>query len=132
MKAKRIVAVVVLLALTLTLCLVACKKLNDEKLTGTKIADFTTGEAPDTIFESDGWANGGSFNVVWAKENVEYGSDAMHLSIKEEERTAYVNDVEKTFPYTAGEARTNLHYSYGDFEVSMKPAKKVGTASTFP
>ena len=33
--------------------------------------------------------------------------------------------------YFGGEMRTRGYYGYGDYEVSMKPAKKVGTASTF-
>ena len=131
MKAKRIVAIAVLLALTLTCCLVACKnKLTDEPLKGEVVADFTKGKS-EAVFESDGWTNGSVFNVVWAKENVKYGTDAMHLGIKAEEKTVWVDDAEKTYSYTAGEARTALHYGYGDFEVSMKPAKKAGTASTF-
>ena len=131
MKTKRIVAVIVLLALTISCCLVACTpKLTDEPLKGNVVADFTKGKS-DAVFESDGWTNGSVFNVVWAKENVEYGKDAMHLGIKAEERTVWVDDAEQTYSYTAGEARTTLHYGYGDFEVSMKPAKKVGTASTF-
>lgn len=131
MKAKRIIAMAVLLALTLTCCLVACKpQLTDEPLKGEIVADFTKGES-ESVFESDGWSNGSVFNVVWDKNNVEYGEDAMHLGIKAEERTVWVDDAEKTYSYTAGEARTTLHYGYGDFEVSMKPAKKAGTASTF-
>ena len=133
MKTKRIVALVALLALTLTCCLVACKpeqNLTDESLKGETVADFTKGKS-EAVFESDGWSNGSVFNVVWTKGNVEYGEDAMHLAITAEDRTVYVDDKETTYHYTAGEARTALHYGYGDFEVSMKPAKKAGTASTF-
>lgn len=133
MKTKRIVAIVVLFALALTCIFAACDKkqnLTDEPLKGEIVADFTKGQS-ESVFESDGWANGSVFNVVWDKANVTYGEDAMHLGIKQEERTVYVDDVETTFPYTAGEARTTLNYGYGDFEVSMKPAKKAGTASTF-
>lgn len=135
MKAKQITAIVVLLALMLTCCLVACDpKLTDEPLKGTLVADFTKGKS-DAVFESDGWTNGSVFNVVWTKENVRYGTDAMHLGITKENYTVQEQQgeqwVDKTYSYTAGEARTALHYGYGDFEVSMKPAKKEGTASTF-
>lgn len=133
MKAKKLVAVIVALFMILTIAMTACKpqqNLTDEPLKGEIVADFTKG-ASESVFESDGWTNGSVFNVVWAKENVEYGEDAMHLGITEEERTVWVDDAEKTYSYTAGEARTALHYGYGDYEVSMKPAKKVGTASTF-
>ena len=121
---------VIFLSALFALCGCGKQQLTDVPLNGTLLADFTQGKST-AFFESDGWANGGSFNVVWDKNNVSYDDGAMRLSIAEEERTANVGGEDVTFPYTAGEARTYLHYGYGDFEVSMKPAKKVGTASTF-
>lgn len=130
-KGKLIVAIVALTAAA-TCVLAACTQepLTDGPVTGEIVADFTTG-AHSSVFASDGWANGSVFNVVWTRNNVEYGRDAMHLTITAEERTVWVDGTQKTYPYTAGEARTSLHYGYGDFEVKMKPAKKVGTVSSF-
>ena len=106
------------------------EKLTDEALSGEQIADFTNGKS-DNFFASDGWSNGSVFNVVWKSGNVTYDGGKMHLGIKEEAASAWVDGAQKEFVYTGGEARSTMHYGYGDFEVSMKPAKKVGTASTF-
>lgn len=95
-------------------------------LQGDYVANFADGESNE-IFASDGWSNGQPFNAVWKKENVSYSDGKMHLSIKDEEAV----DNEVTYPHTAGEARTHKLYGYGDFEVRMKPAKVVGSVSTF-
>ena len=97
-------------------------------LLGEKIADFAEGEA-DEIFASDGWSNSGdpAFNAVWKKENVTYSNGQMHLGIKAEQ--AEYEGI--NYPYTAGEARSHHMYSYGDFEVRMKPTNVTGSVSTF-
>ncbi|MBO7196486.1 MAG: family 16 glycosylhydrolase [Clostridia bacterium] len=105
--------------------------LADAPLSGDMLIDFANGANPDVLFESDGWSNGDVFNVVWKKHNVIYENGIMKLGITEEKATAWLNDVEVEFNYTAGEARTQNYYHYGDFEVSMKPSANPGTASTF-
>lgn len=107
-------------------------ELTDKPLEANKIVDFANG-APDAsvLFESDGWSNGDVFNVVWKSHNVHYENGIMRLGITEEKANAWLNDVEVEFNYTAGEARTENYYHYGDYEVSMKPSANVGTASTF-
>ncbi len=97
-----------------------------DPLAGDKIGDFSEGK-PDDIFASDGWSNGANFNCVWKEENVTFSDSKMHLAIKNEE----AKDNDKTYPYTAGEARTHKLYGYGDFSVRMKPTSIVGTVSTF-
>ena len=106
-------------------------ELTDEAITVEKLIDFKDGPNPDVLFESDGWSNGDVFNVVWKKSNVHYENDLLRLAIKEEKATAYLNEKEVEFNYTAGEVRTQNYYGYGDYEVSMKPSKNPGTASTF-
>ena len=106
-------------------------ELTDEPLAAEKIIDFAEGANPDVLFESDGWTNGDVFNVVWKKHNVYYGDGIMRLGITEEKATAWLNDAEVEYNYTAGEARTQNYYHYGDYEVSMKPSANPGTASTF-
>ena len=104
--------------------LTACQKpLKDEPLKGDALAVFSDG-ASDAFFESDGWCNGDVFNVTWSAENVTYADGAAKLSISDASATA-------TVPYLGGELRSYQHFSYGDFSVRMKPAKVVGTASTF-
>ena len=107
-------------------------ELTDKPLEANKIVDFANG-APDAsvLFESDGWSNGDVFNVVWKSHNVHYENGIMRLGITEEKASAWLNDAEVEFNYTAGEARTENYYHYGDYEVSMKPSANVGTASTF-
>ncbi len=107
-------------------------ELTDKPLEAEKLVDFSSG-APDAsvLFESDGWSNGDVFNVVWKKHNVHFENGIMRLGITEEKASAWLNDADVEFNYTAGEARTANYYHYGDYEVSMKPSANEGTASTF-
>ncbi len=136
MKRKKI-SIVTMLAITMLLSTImtACgqKKieLTDKALEGETLIDFANGANAEVLFESDGWTNGDVFNVVWTKDNVKYEDGVMKLGITEEEKTAWVNDKEVTYNYTAGEARTQNYYGYGDYEVKMKPSANKGTASTF-
>ena len=93
---------------------------------GEKVADFSLGESQE-IYASDGWSNGQPFNAVWTKDNVTYSNGQMHLGIKQKE----AKDGDKTYPYTAGEARSHHLYGYGDYQVRMKPTAVVGSVSTF-
>ena len=106
-------------------------ELTDAPLNAEKLVDFTQEVDPSVLFESDGWSNGDVFNVVWKSHNVVYENGIMRLGITEESATAYLDGNEVAFNYTAGEARTQNYYHYGDYEVSMKPSANPGTASTF-
>ena len=105
--------------------------LTDPALEADELINFENGANPDVLFESDGWSNGDVFNVVWKSHNVVYENGIMRLGITEEKASAWLNDAEVEFNYTAGEARTQNYYHYGDYEVSMKPSANPGTASTF-
>ncbi len=105
--------------------------LTDAPLDAEKVIDFADGADADVFFESDGWSNGDVFNVVWKSHNVQYADGVMKLGITEEKATAWLNDQEVEFDYTAGEARSQNYYHYGDYVVSMKPSANPGTASTF-
>ena len=105
--------------------------LTDKALEAEKIIDFKDGPNTDVLFGSDGWSNGDVFNVVWRDRNVHYENGIMRLGITEEADSAWLNDQQVDFNYTAGEARTQNYYHYGDYEVSMKPSANPGTASTF-
>ena len=105
--------------------------LTDTALNTQKVIDFANGADSSVLFESDGWSNGDVFNVVWKQHNVFYENGIMRLDITEEKASAWLNDKEVEFNYTAGEARTQNYYHYGDYEVSMKPSANAGTASTF-
>ena len=105
--------------------------LTDEELDGETLIDFAEGADASVVFESDGWSNGDVFNVVWTKENVQYEDGKMLLGITREDKNVWLNNEEVTLPYTAGEARTQNYFGYGDYEVKMKPSANPGTASTF-
>ena len=134
------VALILMLAMALTSCgpidyikglLNPAVELTDAPLNAEKLIDFANGADASVLFESDGWTNGDVFNVVWKKHNVHYENGIMRLGITEEKASAWLNDSEVEFDYTAGEARTQNYYHYGDYEVSMKPSANGGTASTF-
>ena len=144
---KRLIGIIALMLLT-TLALSSCSvvdtvvdfvkvklaptvKIDAEPLAAEKIIDFENGANHDLFTESDGWSNGDVFNVVWKEKNVKYENKVMKLGITEEKATAWLNDAEVEFNYTAGESRSQLYYGYGDYEVSMKPSANPGTASTF-
>ena len=105
--------------------------LADAPLNADMLIDFADGANPDVLFESDGWSNGDVFNVVWKSHNVHYEDGIMRLGITEEKASAWIDGAEVEYNYTAGEARTQNYYHYGDYEVSMKPSANAGTASTF-
>ena len=106
-------------------------ELDDATLEGDYLLDFANGPNSAVVFESDGWSNGDVFNVVWTKNNVKYADGKMYLGITKENKTAWINNEEVTFPYTAGEARTQNYFGYGEYFVKMKPSANPGTASTF-
>lgn len=114
------------------------ENLTDKPLEGQMLADFTEGE-PTTVFKSDGWGNGSPFNTYWTGDNVSYENGIGKLTISQPEEPIKVpvydeegvQTGETVYEYEGGEMRTYAHYGYGDYEVRMKPAKKVGTASTF-
>ena len=105
--------------------------LTDKALEGDFLMDFANGSNSSVVFESDGWSNGDVFNVVWKKHNVRYKDGKMYLGITKEKATAWLDNKEVAFDYTAGEARTQNYYGYGDYFVKMKPSANPGTASTF-
>ena len=103
------------------------QKLSDSPLTGSYFANFTEGEMPEAMCASDGWTNGDVFNTVWSAKNVSFDGGALHLSISENPGGTEENNN----AYFGGEMRSYQTFGYGDYIVKMKPAKKVGTASTF-
>ena len=106
-------------------------ELTDAPLNEKELINFKDGANKDVLFESDGWSNGDVFNVVWKSHNVVYENGIMRLGITEEEASTWLDGQDVLFNYTAGEARTQNYYHYGDYAVSMKPSANPGTASTF-
>ena len=150
-KKLMLTAVVLATAFTAGTALAACggddpkpkKPLTDEPLSATKIVDYTSGSAEDRAetFASGSkgysWENGEPFNVWWKPDLVTYDGGKMSLGLAEmtEKEQTWDEEQQKNVDcvaeYYGGEARTEHYYGYGDFQVRMKPAKVVGTASTF-
>ncbi|MBE5887221.1 MAG: glycosyl hydrolase family protein [Lachnospiraceae bacterium] len=137
MKRKNVFALSMAIVMLVGTLLTACGstkviELADKTLAqGTTVIDFSKEVDSSVIFESDGWTNGDVFNVVWTKNNVKYEDGTLKLGITKEDKTAWLDEKEVTYHYTAGEARTQNYYGYGDYEVKMKPSANHGTASTF-
>lgn len=73
--------------------------------------------------KSNGWSNGGMFNCGWLADHVTYSGGIMTLRLD--------NYSSAGKPYSAGEIRTRDTYSYGYYQVRMKPAKNIGVVSSF-
>ena len=72
--------------------------------------------------KSNGWTNGGMFNCTWKSNNCNFSGGIMDLSITKDSGSK---------PYAGGEYRTKNTYSYGLYQVNMKPAKNSGIVSSF-
>lgn len=88
------------------------------------LVDFAEGEQTDIIFASDGWNNGGSFDVEWDSTAVTYENGVAKLSVIDADEGA-------TKPYYGAEMRTQKWYHYGYYGVCMKPSGVDGSVSTF-
>lgn len=88
------------------------------------LVDFADGEQKDIIFASDGWNNGGSFDVEWDPTAVTYEDGVAKLSVIDADEGA-------TKPYYGAELRTQKWYNYGYYGVCMKPSGVDGSVSTF-
>lgn len=92
----------------------------------TVYADLTNGyDKVQSVFEmSDGWSNGSMFNCTWRKENCTFAGGKMTLTIDKD-------IIGSETPYSAAEFRSKDFYSYGLYEVVMKPIKNDGVVSSF-
>ncbi len=126
---KNICAVV--LSSIMVISLVSCSEENtdehEETVMPEVLADFS-GEytdVADKFIAADGWTNGGMFNCTWKTENCTFENESMQLTINE-----LMPDM-VTPVYTGGEFRSHDFYSFGYYEVSMKPIKNDGVVSSF-
>ncbi len=71
-------------------------------------------------FYKSAWSNGGNFDCTWTPDNVVFEDGKMKLIIDKNESG-----------YTAGEYCTKKSYSYGYYQVNMKPIKNTGVVSSF-
>ena len=93
-----------------------------------KIANFANGEPSWAFHKANGYSNGDMFNCVWLGNNINFNGGTMNVSITSGANFEYHG---KKYDYAGGEYRTNTGYPFGYYSVSMKPAKCVGTVSSF-
>ena len=93
-----------------------------------KIAVFANGEPSWAFHKANGYSNGDMFNCVWLGNNINFNGGTMNVSITAGANFEYHG---KKYDYAGGEYRTNGNYSFGYYSVSMKPAKCMGTVSSF-
>lgn len=77
--------------------------------------------------KSDGWTNGGVFNVGWRADHVTFTSGIMSLRL---DNTSCPSGCSGK-PYASGEYRTDDFYGYGKFETRLKAAKGSGLVTSF-
>lgn len=110
----------------------ASVSVTEERTLPPEAAEYTlyadlTGDFSDVSdkFEiSSGWSNGSMFNCTWRKENCAFEDGKMYLIIDNDPAGT-------TIPYSGGEFRTKDFYSFGYYEVTMKPISNNGVVSSF-
>jgi len=76
---------------------------------------------------ADGWGNGFPFLSRWEADAVSYNGESMSISLSGRESA----DAETTIEFVSGELRSQGFYSYGCFEIEMKPISAPGVISSF-
>lgn len=78
----------------------------------------------DQMEKANGWTNGHMFDCTWRADNVTFENGSMFLKIDQDEGDAKPK-------WSGGEYRTQERFSYGMYEVRMKPIKNTGVVSSF-
>ncbi|RJX71394.1 1,3-beta-glucanase [Vibrio sinensis] len=81
---------------------------------------------PQMWWLSDGWENGFPFLSRWEASAVSFGQRGMKIKLK---RDRVKRDQPATF--YSGELRSQHYYSYGCYEIDMKPISEPGVVSSF-
>ena len=77
------------------------------------------------MFEiANAWSNGYMFDCTWRRDNITFENGIMRLTID-------TDGVNASPRWSGSEYRTKKFYSYGLFEVKMKPIKNNGVVSSF-
>lgn len=99
-------------------------KVRNDKTKGITLFDNFNYFNTNNWSKSNGWTNGGVFNCTWRSTNVNFDKGKMILTLDKDTQGG-------TTPYAGGEYRSNNFYGYGLYKVNMKPAKNIGTDSSF-
>ena len=77
------------------------------------------------FYAANGYSNGGMFNCYWSNTCAQINDSTLNMTVKKD-----TNNNNPT-GYLGAEYRTDNVYSYGYYEVCMKPAKGSGLVSSF-
>ena len=78
----------------------------------------------DQMEKADGWTNGQMFDCTWRADNVIFENGSMFLQVDQDGENAKPK-------WSGGEYRTWERFSYGRYEIRMKPIKNNGVVSSF-
>ncbi|MCP4325177.1 MAG: family 16 glycosylhydrolase [Alteromonadales bacterium] len=76
---------------------------------------------------ADGWENGFPFINDWSADSISYSQNAMLITLKFNKPTL----AGATHDITSGELRSKDYFSYGCFEIEMKPVSTSGVITSF-
>lgn len=104
------------------------KGMNKEKMENSNMTvalELEYDKHEDELMEkADGWTNGHMFDCTWRADNVTFENGSMFLKIDQDGENAQPK-------WSGGEYRTLKRFSYGMYEVRMKPIKNNGVVSSF-
>ena len=89
-----------------------------------RILDFSK-SGDQRFYAANGYSNGGMFNCYWSNTCAQINDSTLNMTVKKD-----TNNNNPT-GYLGAEYRTDNVYSYGYYEVCMKPAKGSGLVSSF-
>ena len=89
-----------------------------------RILDFSK-SGYQGFYAANGYSNGGMFNCYWSNTCAQINDSTLNMTVKKD-----TNNNNPT-GYLGAEYRTDKVYSYGYYEVCMKPAKGSGLVSSF-
>ncbi len=122
------IAITTVLALTMGECSSSSSSSSSDTISVESVITTHFGDGFDSYntsvwSKSDGWTNGNMFNCGWKADHVIFSNGVMSLKLD--------NTSSSGKPYSSGELRTTNTYSYGLYQVRMKPTKNIGVVSSF-
>ena len=88
-----------------------------------RILDFSK-SVNQGFYAANGYSNGGMFNCYWSNTCAQINDSTLNMTVKKDTNNNPTG-------YLGAEYRTDKVYSYGYYEVCMKPAKGSGLVSSF-
>ena len=88
-----------------------------------RILDFSK-SGYQGFYAANGYSNGGMFNCYWSNTCAQINDSTLNMTVKKDTNNNPTG-------YLGAEYRTDNVYSYGYYEVCMKPAKGSGLVSSF-